>query len=277
MAVTPVPPLSDIPTFPALADRASGNYNSMAYNFGVHMSNNFVQELVPVVTSALSNATEAQAQAQLATDARVQTQADRIATEQDRTATAADRVQTNLDKLAAQAAAAQAGTTGAFSDANPVVKGTSDSTKQWRLNVSGLPTGVQRVNTPPGLDGPLATLGDIDRRTGTYILATTNALDFGVGGYVRYAPTVGQAATVTFVNFTSAAAGNADSFRAVVIEGFRLGAATLTWPTINWIKPDGTTTTVIAQAGFTLSTTGIDFVILFRRANDATIYGKVIR
>ena len=157
MAITPVPPLTDIPTFPALSDRAAGDYNGMAFAFARHMSDKFVQEIVPVAASAVSNATDAQASALLATQARDQTQADRVATGQDRTATAADRVQTNLDKLAAQAAAAQAGTTGAFSDANPVVKGASDATKQWRLNVSNLPAGVQRVNTPPSRDGQLVT------------------------------------------------------------------------------------------------------------------------
>ena len=157
MAITPVPPMTDIPTFPALADRASGDYNGMAFAFARHMSDKFVQEIVPVATSAVSNATDAQANAVLATQARDQTQADRVATGQDRTATAADRVQTNLDKLAAQAAAAQAGTTAAFSDANPVVKGTSDNTKQWRMDLSGLPTGVQRVTTPPNENGQLVT------------------------------------------------------------------------------------------------------------------------
>ncbi len=38
---TPVPPLTDIPSFPALADRAAGTYNSKAYAFGTHMADVF--------------------------------------------------------------------------------------------------------------------------------------------------------------------------------------------------------------------------------------------
>lgn len=217
------------------------------------------------------------AAAVLAAEAREQTAADRAATGSDRAATAADRNQTGLDRIAAQAAAQQIGTAAAFTDTNPIAKNAADPTKRLRLLLGALTAGAQRDVSVQDKDGVLALLGDIDRRAGTYIAATTNALDFGVGGYVRYAPTPGQAATITFVNFASLAAGAADSFRAVVIEGFRLGAATLTWPTINWIRPDGTLTTNIALGGFTLSTSGQDFIIMFRRAGDANIYAKAIR
>ncbi len=145
MAITPVPPLTDIPTFPALSDRAAGNYNGMAFAFARHMSDNFNQEIVPVVTSALNNASEAQANALLATQAREQTQLDSAATGQDRVATGADRIQTNLDKLAAQAAAQQIGTAAAFSDNNPIVKGSADPTKRLKIDISSIPTGTDIV------------------------------------------------------------------------------------------------------------------------------------
>ncbi len=61
------------------------------------------------------------------------------------------------------------------------------------------------------------------------------------------------------------------------IEGVNLGAATITWPAINWIKFDGTTTTTFSANGITLHTAGVDNVILWTRDGGTTIYGKVIR
>lgn len=60
------------------------------------------------------------------------------------------------------------------------------------------------------------------------------------------------------------------------------GAYTLTWPTISWIKPDGTTTTSIAtylaaNTGRTaLQTSGVDQILLWSRDAGTTIYGKLI-
>jgi len=207
MAITPVPPLTDIPTFPALSDRAAGDYNGMAFAFARHMSDKFVQEIVPVATSAVSNATDAQASALLATQARDQTQADRVATGQDRTATAADRVQTNLDKLAAQAAAAQAGNAGAFTDTNPIVKNASDNTRQWRVTTGNLPTGTQRTNPAPDNDAQLATLANIPA-----------AVPAGLVPLATIFPAAGQAA----IDFATVFNSPYDNY---LITGVRVGSA----------------------------------------------------
>ena len=60
---TPVPPLTDIPAFPALADRAAGTYNASAYAFGNHMSVTFNAELLAVANNVRSNALDAAASA----------------------------------------------------------------------------------------------------------------------------------------------------------------------------------------------------------------------
>lgn len=105
--------------------------------------------------------------------------------------------------------------------------------------------------------------------------AATNALDFRNGPVQRWAPAVG-AQTLTITNLP--AAGEAWQ---MLIEGVNLGASTITWPTIQWQKPDGTFTTSISTyltaAGITLQTSGIDWVFLWGRAGDTTIYGKVSR
>lgn len=63
MAVTPVPPMTDTPPFPSLADRAAGTYNSKAYAFGTHMADTFNAELIAVAESAEANAADAAASA----------------------------------------------------------------------------------------------------------------------------------------------------------------------------------------------------------------------
>lgn len=63
MAIQPVPPLTDIPPFPALSDRADGTYNSKAFAFATHMADNFNAEIGAVANNILGNATWAQAKA----------------------------------------------------------------------------------------------------------------------------------------------------------------------------------------------------------------------
>lgn len=63
MAITPVPSMTPVPTFPALSERAAGTYNSSAYAFGTHMSGPFNGELLAVADNVRTNATEAYAAA----------------------------------------------------------------------------------------------------------------------------------------------------------------------------------------------------------------------
>lgn len=65
---TPVPPLTDIPAFPALADRAAGTYNSKAYAFGTHMADVFNSEMLALANNVLDNADDAAASAASASD-----------------------------------------------------------------------------------------------------------------------------------------------------------------------------------------------------------------
>ena len=68
----------------------------------------------------------------------------------------------------------------------------------------------------------------------------------------------------------------------MLLIGTNLGSAAITWPTITWIKPDGTTTTSIAtylaaNTGRTaLQTSGVDQMLLWSRDAGTTIYGKLI-
>jgi hypothetical protein len=104
-----------------------------------------------------------------------------------------------------------------------------------------------------------------------YNSTTTNALDYVNGSHQRWTPATG-AQTLSIANWPPS--GNLGE---LLIEGVNLGAATITWPTINWIKSDGTTTTTFSSNGVTLQTSGTDWVLLWTRDAGTTIYGKVVR
>jgi hypothetical protein len=100
---------------------------------------------------------------------------------------------------------------------------------------------------------------------------TTNALDYVNGSHQRWAPNTGSQ-TLSITNWPPS--GNLGE---LLIEGVNLGAATITWPTINWIKSDGTTTTTFSSNGVTLQSSGTDWVLLWTRDAGTTIYGKIVR
>lgn len=99
---------------------------------------------------------------------------------------------------------------------------------------------------------------------------TTSALDYINGSVQRWAPT--GTVTLTITNWPPT--GNLGE---LFIEGINLGAATITWPTINWILATGATTTTFANNGVTLQTSGTDWCLLWTRDGGTTIYGKFVR
>lgn len=112
------------------------------------------------------------------------------------------------------------------------------------------------------------------QRTGPpvyYNSGTTNALNYANGQMQRWAPNTG-AQTLSITGWLASGL-----LSELLIEGVNLGAATITWPTINWIKSDGTTTTTFSSNGVTLQSSGTDFVLLWTRDGGTTIYGKVTR
>lgn len=100
--------------------------------------------------------------------------------------------------------------------------------------------------------------------------AGTATLNYTNGSVQRWAPT----GTRTLATSNWPPSGNLGE---LLIEGVNLGAATITWPTINWILPNGTTTTTFGSNGVTLQTSGTDWVFLWTRDAGTTIYGKVVR
>jgi len=124
---------------------------------------------------------------------------------------------------------------------------------------------------PTGSDGTVTRQMFKDTGFVFYDSSTTNGLDYVNGSCQRWAPNTG-AQTLTISNWPPT--GNLGE---LLIQGINLGAATITWPTINWVKSDGTTTTTFSSNGVTLQSSGTDWVYLWTRDAGTTIYGKVVR
>lgn len=99
---------------------------------------------------------------------------------------------------------------------------------------------------------------------------TAQTLDFTAGSHQRLAVT--GAFTLSTSNWPPS--GNMGEILLELVNG---AAFAITWPTINWVKSDGTTTTVFASNGVTLQASGIDWVLLWSRDAGTTIYGKIMR
>lgn len=156
-------------------------------------------------------------------------------------------------------------------DATTTLVGT-DATQT--LTNKTLGTGTTLSATVTGSDNLLTRVMLQDAGWDWHDSGTTNALNFVNGSHQRWAPSTG-AQTLSITNWPPS--GNLGE---LLIEGVNLGAATITWPTVNWINPDGTTTTTastyFSNAGRTLKTSGTDFIFLWTRDAGTTIYGKVV-
>ena len=138
------------------------------------------------------------------------------------------------------------------------------------------------LGTAATMVGPSGTIvGTTDAQTLTsktlksqsiqyYNSGATSALDYTNGSHQRWTPT----GTVSLTVSNWPASGVLGE---LLIEGINLGGATITWPTINWIKSDGTTTTTFASNGVTLQSSGTDWVFLWTRDGGTTVYGKIVR
>lgn len=123
---------------------------------------------------------------------------------------------------------------------------------------------------------PGDALGAMLKNTGYayYDSGANNALDYTNGSHQRWAPNTGSQ-TLTIANWPSS--GNLGQ---LLIEGVNLGGSSITWPTVNWINPDGTTTTTIntylGNLSRTLQSSGLDWVLIWTRDAGTTLYGKIL-
>jgi hypothetical protein len=101
---------------------------------------------------------------------------------------------------------------------------------------------------------------------------STQTLDYTAGSHQKITATGNH--TIATSNWPPS--GNTGVILLELVNG---GAFTITWPTINWVKPDGTLTTsfstwIASVNGRTaLQTSGTDFIRLISRDGGTTIYG----
>lgn len=203
----------------------------------------------------------------------------------------------NGDKGDTGATGATGASAAPFVDSTALVKGSADATKLVRFEADGLTTETTRTITVPDENLTLAgrgantfTAAQIygDQQNSRAMLidcgytylskgnssTTTQTFDYTAGSHQSVTATGNH--TIATSNWPPT--GNLGEMLVEYING---GAYTLTWPTISWIKPDGTTTTSIAtylsaNTGRTaLATSGTDFILLWSRDAGTTIYGKL--
>lgn len=155
----------------------------------------------------------------------------------------------------------------------------------WNLSLTGTPGAT-------GPAGPTFNGGTIT----TELLATAGITVGGDIAFTQIDKGTVSSGTVTFTQsdgnvqrlqvggaLTIATTGwhTSGTYSDLVLQLVNAGSATVTLPTINWIKPDGTTTTTVSEyltaiARPTLQTSGVDFMYLFTVDGGTTVYGKLI-
>jgi hypothetical protein len=162
-----------------------------------------------------------------------------------------------------------------FSDTAPVSPQLGD---RWIESSTGIEytyindgNSLQWVETRNGsLIGPQGPTGPSQNLT-PYTSANTGAFNLSNSNYQIWAVTGGNY-TVSFTNWL--ASGQLTELL-IEAQNVQSSGAVITWPTINWIKSDGSLTTTFSQSGIVL--TNLDFILIWSRDGGTTIYGKVIR
>jgi hypothetical protein len=143
------------------------------------------------------------------------------------------------------------------------------------INVTTATLGATAISGPVTMtDNPIKAAILQDYSYAFKDAQAANMLDYRDGSAQRWAPATG-AQTLSIVNWPPA--GTLGEF---LIAGLNLGAATITGPSVKWMRNDGTFATSASfntNHGVTLQAVGIDFILLFTFDGGSTIYGKVLR
>lgn len=294
MTTPTTPPAPSTP--PAVPDRAdSATFSTRIYNMFSWLAGAMLTDVVALASNAWTNATAASESASAAVPAAASAVA---------AAAAAAAAAAEASSLVESYQGALAADPTLDKDGNPLSAG------DWYINTgtgyirawsgSSWVQGLSVVAGVSSLNGLTGALTGFATQTGVETLANktlinpaladslltgaalkdsgyayynsgaTSALDYTNGSHQRWTPS--GTAPLTIANWPpNGTTGE------LLIEGVNLGAATITWPTINWIKSDGTTTTTFSSNGITLQSSGTDWVILWTRDGGTTIYGKVVR
>lgn len=142
-------------------------------------------------------------------------------------------------------------------------------TEKAKLTGGNTFSGTQNFSDGQIVQAMLRGVGAAYSDRGT-VASGTVAFAYTDGSHQRLQ--VGGALTIATLNWPPT--GNNGTMLLELVNG---GVFAITWPTINWIKSDGTTTTTFSNLGITLQASGTDFILLWTRDAGTTVYGKVVR
>jgi hypothetical protein len=97
---------------------------------------------------------------------------------------------------------------------------------------------------------------------------SSGTVNFDLADGSKQKLTVGGNLAVSFTSWP--ASGNSGEIEVELVNG---GAHTITWPTVHWLKGDGTNSTTFSDMGVTLASSGTNFVVVWTTDGGATVYG----
>jgi hypothetical protein len=97
----------------------------------------------------------------------------------------------------------------------------------------------------------------------------TGTVTFDVSAANKQSLTVTGSLTVAYSNWPASG-----TYGEVEVQLTNGGSATITWPTVSWLKGDGTNSTTFSTMGVTLYTSGVNFVIVWSTDGGTTLYGR---
>jgi hypothetical protein len=99
--------------------------------------------------------------------------------------------------------------------------------------------------------------------------ATSGTKTLDTQASIKHKLTNGGDFTLAFSNWPASGV-----YREVEIQLINGGAHVITWPTINWLKGDGTVSTTFSTMGVTLYSSGTNTVVIWTTDGGTTLYGR---
>jgi hypothetical protein len=98
---------------------------------------------------------------------------------------------------------------------------------------------------------------------------SSGTVNFDLADGSKQKLTVGGNLTVVFTSWPASG-----SYGEIEVELVNGGAHTVTWPTVHWLKGDGTNSTTFSDMSVTLAASGTNFVVVWTTDGGATVYGS---